>query len=130
MNNVNYMEEIKRIETALEELDERTTPREQNVSVSRLKVMLHNLEQTADEMAGYIGGYWDYQAIEYLKSDNLDAVSKNDYTRYANNLTKLLRLERTMLICSNQTPDEKAYFISEYYKHKKEKEGYSKKKVR
>jgi hypothetical protein len=124
------MDEIKRIETALEQVDENAKERDQRVAVSRLKVMLQNLEQTADEISSCITGEWDYQTIEFLKQQNIYAIERNDYTRYANNLTKLLRMERAMLICSNQSPDEKAYFMSEYAKHKTETEGYSKKKVR
>lgn len=130
MSKVNYMDEIKRIESVLEELDNGNVPREQQTAVSRLKVMLQGLEQTADEMASYIRGDWDAESLNVMQMINNDAFATGNYVTYANNLSKLLRSERAMLICASQTPDEKAYFISEYYKHKKAKEGYSYKKVR
>lgn len=119
-NKVNYMKEIETVNKAIDQIDESET-KGSNVSIrSRLSAMLYNLETAAEDMASYISGQWDYNAIDYLKQSNVAYMASNDYQNYLSGLTKLLRLERIMLICSTQTPDEKSYFMIEYTKYKED----------
>jgi len=92
--------------------------------------MLYNLEEAANEIAVYINNDIDEGFISYLKQINNANLEQNNFEGYLSGLTKLLRLERITLICSTQTPDEKAYFLREYAKHKEEKSYRGNQKVR
>jgi|LSQX01.3.fsa_nt_gb hypothetical protein len=121
-NRINYMDEIKRIKSMLDNMEE------ENVSTkSHLRAMLNNLERTADEMASYISGYYDDTEIDNLRRIN---ALGNSTEEYLSGLKKLLRLERISLICSTQTPDEKMYFLQEYAKYKENQKEVRLPKVR
>jgi uncharacterized protein YutE (UPF0331/DUF86 family) len=130
MEKVNYMDEIRKIEDALESIEsvEDTKNNKTNTGIkSRLEVMLNNLEDTTDQMAAYIRGDWDNTDILHLKQVNM---FNTNHQEYLSGLTKLLRMERIMLICTTQTPDEKAYFLREYTKYKREHGELGNSKVR
>jgi len=129
-NKVNYMDEIKKIENAIDRIDEGKKSKKTDILRNRLSVMLYNLEEAADEMAAYISGDINEGFISYLKQINNANLEQNNFEEYLSGLTKLLRMERIMLICSTQTPDEKAYFLREYAKHKEEKSYSGNQKVR
>lgn len=119
-NKVNYIDEIRKIESAIDHIDETPKARENAGVRSRLSVMLDNLEKAAEEMALYISEGMDESYIDYLRQSNDSNLQNNNYSEYLSGLTKLLRTERISLICATQTPDEKAYFLKEYAKYKKE----------
>lgn len=130
LNKVNYMDEIRKIENAITCIDEGKKSKETDVIKSRLTIMLHNLEETADEMANYIFSNNNEERVYYLKQINNANLEQNNYKDYLCGLTKLLRMERIMLICSTQSPAEKTYFLREYAAYKEEKENLQNQKVR
>ncbi|MDD4298740.1 MAG: hypothetical protein PHS98_03825 [Bacilli bacterium] len=107
---INYIDEIRRLSTAIECMDEEDVQRKQ------CKILLNKLEKIAKQMAAYIAGDWDITLIEHLKYSNALNLEEGNYQAYLAGTKELLWREQIMLICSSQTLDEKTYFMREYYK--------------
>ena len=114
--NLNYMNEIRKIEKAIQMIDNQTDGKQIGLR-SNLVAVLENLKLTASYMADYINGSINVDTIEMINKSKDNYYKEGDLKEYLNNLRDLMRIERIALICRNQTPDEKAYFLKEYYKY-------------
>lgn len=124
---VNYMDEIKNIEKAIDDL---LYSGESKIIRKNLCTMLHELEKTADEMAAYINGYWNNEDIDFFKQSNAYNLMHKNYQGYLDGLDNVQRLERIELICAAQTRADKMYFLEEYAKYKEEHEEIKVKRAR